>query len=115
MPDPRYTDPINDPRRPRPRDPAEFRPGRVDDTGRTTIWAWIIGVITVIVIAMLVYDYSRPSSTAAGNQPSASSPTTTGAAPANTPNTTPPASPTTSAPATPSPGSPTPATPSTPH
>jgi hypothetical protein len=82
MSDPRYTDPANDPRRPDPRFPLNSGPSRYDvqdDAGRGGMWAWIIGIIAVIVIAMLVYDYNRPISTAAS--PSANPPTTTGAAP----------------------------------
>jgi hypothetical protein len=91
MSDPRYTDPLNDPRRPGPRDPADpTAPRRLelnDDVGRGTMWAWIVGIIAVIVVAMLVYDYNRPISTTAGNPPTSGSPTTTGAAPSS-PTTT---------------------------
>jgi len=82
MSDPRYTDPLNDPRRPHPPDPVELRPLDVEeDTGRASMWAWIVGIIAVIVVAMLVYDYNRPISTTAASPPLSSS-TTTGAAPA---------------------------------
>ena len=82
MSDPQYTDPLNDLRRPRPRDPAELRRLDVkDDAGRGAMWAWIVGIIAVIVVAMLAYDYNRPSSTTASTPPSSSSTTTTGAAP----------------------------------
>ncbi len=81
MSDPRYTDPANDPRRTRPRDPAGPGPSRYnveDNAGRGGMWAWIVGIIAVIVIAMLVYDYNRPISTA--TNPPANPPSTTGAA-----------------------------------
>jgi hypothetical protein len=82
MSDPRYTDPANDPRRTGPRDPLNTGPSHYDvkdDAGRGGMWAWIVGIVAVIVIAMLVYDYNRPISTAAS--PPANPPTTTGAAP----------------------------------
>lgn len=104
MSDPRYTDPANDPRRTSPCDPAGPRYTVEDDAGRGGMWAWIVGIIAVIVIAMLVYDYNRPISTA--NNPPANPPSTTGAAPPASPS---PASP---APASPSPASPSPASPS---
>ena len=37
-------------------------------------------VIAMIVVAMLVYDYNRPTSTTASTPPSSISPTTTGLA-----------------------------------
>jgi hypothetical protein len=82
MSDPRYTDPVNDPRRTSPRDPVGPGPSRYnvdDDANRGGMWAWIVGIIAVIVIAMLVYDYNRPISTA--NSPSVNAPATTGSAP----------------------------------
>jgi hypothetical protein len=117
MSDPRYTDPLNDPRRPGPRDPADLTAPRhlelKDDVGRGSVWAWIVGIIAVIVVAMLVYDYNRPISTTAGNPPTSSSPTTTGAAPSSptttgaaptlAPKANPPASTTAPAPAMPVP------------
>jgi hypothetical protein len=85
MSDPRYTDPLNDPRRLDPHDPASPRRLELeDDSGRGSMWAWIVGIIAVIVVAMLVYDYNRPISTTASNPPTSSSPTTTGAAPTTT-------------------------------
>ena len=81
MSDPRYTDP-NDPRRAIPRDPVGPGPSRYnvnDDANRGGMWAWIVGIIAVIVIAMLVYDYNRPISTAIN--PPVNPPSTTGAAP----------------------------------
>ena len=57
----------NDPRRAIPRDPVGPGPSRYnvnDDANRGGMWAWIVGIIAVIVIAMLVYDYNRPISTA---------------------------------------------------
>jgi hypothetical protein len=107
MSDPQYTDPLNDPRRPRPRDPAELRGLDVqDDAGRGAMWAWIVGIIAVIVVAMLVYDYNLPSSTTASTPPTSSSSTTTGAAPPSPAKVSPPALipvPANPAPATPSP------------
>ena len=82
MSDPRYTDPVNDPSRTIPRDPMESGPSRYnveDDANRGGMWAWIVGIIAVIVIAMLVYDYNRPISTA--TNPPVNPPSTTGAAP----------------------------------
>jgi hypothetical protein len=90
MSDPRYTDPVNDPRRTSPRDPVGSGPSRhnVDgDANRGGMWAWIVGIIAVIVIAMLVYDYSRPISTA--NIPPVNPPSTTGSAPALPPSPAP--------------------------
>jgi hypothetical protein len=96
MSDPRYTDPLNDPRRPAPRDPADpAAPQHLDlenDGGRGTMWAWIVGLIAVIVVAMLLYDYNRPNATTASNPPVSSPPTTTGAAPPPVPKPNPPAS-----------------------
>jgi hypothetical protein len=113
MSDPRYTDPLNDPRRPGFGDPADpSAPRRLDledDSSRGTMWAWIVGVIAVIVIAMLVYDYNRPLSTSAGNVPAANPPTTTGAAPPPAPKMVPPQSAPTPAPAVPAPATPAPA------
>jgi hypothetical protein len=92
MSDPRYTDPLNDPRRLDPQDPATPRRLELEDeAGRGTMWAWIVGIIAVIVVAMLVYDYNRPISTTADNPPVSSSPTTTGAAPPPAQRANPPA------------------------
>jgi hypothetical protein len=103
MSDPRYTDPLNDPRRSAARDPADLAtPRRLEleeDGGRGIMWAWIVGIIAVIVVAMLAYDYNRPISSTAGNPPTSSSSTTTGAAPA----------PATLTPVTPTPATPIPA------
>jgi hypothetical protein len=102
MSDPRYTDPANDPRRTNSREPAGPGPSRYtveDDAGRGGTWAWIVGIIAVIVIAMVVYDYNRPMSTA--SNPPVNPPSTTGAAPP--PPLAPPS------PALPSPASPSPA------
>jgi hypothetical protein len=90
MSDPRYSDPVNDPNRRDRRDPMQPGTPRYDleDDARSGTWAWIVGIIAVIVIAMLVYDYSRPMSTA--TSPPANPPTTTGSAPAPAP-TAPPA------------------------
>jgi hypothetical protein len=108
MSDPRYTDPMSDPSRPGSRDPDA--PGRLDlenDGSRSSMWAWVVGIIAVIVVAMLVYDYNRPISTTASNPP-VSSPSTTGAAPAPAPRANPlPSTPPQSAPA-PAPATPVP-------
>jgi hypothetical protein len=119
MSDPRYTNPANDPRRPDARDPAGPRYDLQDEGGRGTMWAWIVGIIAVIVVAMLVYDYNRPISSVA-NPPSASSPTTTGAAPPPVPKAVPSAPVPSPGPATPLPVTPAPAIPAptpldTPH
>ena len=79
MSDPRYSDPMTDPVRKERRDPLQ--PGTAhydvqDDSGRTGVWAWIVGIIVVIVLAMVVYDYNRPISTAAS--PPVNPPSTTG-------------------------------------
>jgi hypothetical protein len=95
MSDPRYTDPL-DPRRPSARRPLE------DDSGSGTMWSWIIGIIAIIVVAMMVYGYNKPISTA-GNPPATNSSTTTGAAPAPAPGVNPPVSAPTPVPATPAP------------
>jgi hypothetical protein len=105
MSDPHYTDPANDPRRTNSRDPAGPGPSRYtveDDAGRGGMWAWIVGIIAVIVIAMVVYDFNRPMSTA--SNPPVNPPSTTGAAA--------PASPAPLSPASPSPALPSPALPS---
>ena len=113
MSDPRYTDPLNDPRRPGERDPADPAARRrlelEDDSGRGTMWAWIVGIIAIIVVAMLVYDYNKPISSTASNPPATSSPSTTGAAPPAPPR---PAAAPTPAPANPAPTTPAPPTPS---
>ena len=54
-----------------------------DDAGRGGMWAWIVGIIAVIVVAMVVYDYNRPISTA--TNPPVNPPSTTGSAPAPAP------------------------------
>jgi hypothetical protein len=107
MSDPRYTDPLNDPRRLDPHDPASPRRLELeDDSGRGTMWAWIVGIIAVIGVAMLLYDYNRPISTTAGNPPTSSSLTTTGAAPTLAPKANPPASTPAPAPVMPVPNGP---------
>ncbi len=109
MSDPRYTDPANDPRRTSPRDPSGPGPSRYtveNDAGRGGMWAWIVGIIAVIVIAMVVYDYSRPVTTA--TNPPVNPPITTGAARPASPALP---SPAPSSPASPSPASPSPASP----
>jgi hypothetical protein len=111
MSDPRYTDP-NDPRRPGAHDPAmRQRLELEDDSGRGSMWAWIVGIIAIIVVAMLVYDYNKPVSSTASNPPTTSSPATTGAAPPDAPRVNPPASAPIPAPANPAPATPAPATP----
>jgi hypothetical protein len=94
MSDPRHTDPANDPYGTSRRDPIQPGTSRYnveDDANRGGLWAWIVGIIAVIVIAILVYDYNRPISTA--TNPSASPPSTTGSAPAVVPAAPPPKSP----------------------
>jgi hypothetical protein len=94
MSDPRYTDPLNDPRRPgAPDSTAPRRLELEEDGGRGTMWVWIVGIIAVIVVAMLAYDYNKPISSTAGNPPTSSSSTTTGAAPAPAPSAPAPAIP----------------------
>jgi hypothetical protein len=87
MSDPRYPNPMNDPVRRDRRDPLQPGTPRYDvqdDGSRTGMWAWIVGIIAVIVLAMVVYDYNRPISTAAS--PPVNPPSTTGSAsPAQTP------------------------------
>ncbi len=92
MSDPRYTDPANDPRRASPREPEPSRYNVEDGGNRGGMWAWIVGIIAVIVIAMVVYDYNRPISTA--TNPSASPPSTTGSAPSPSPSPAPSPAPT---------------------
>jgi hypothetical protein len=93
MSDPRYSDPVNDPNRRKPREPMQPGTQRYDteDDARSGTWAWIVGIIAVIVIAMLVYDYNRPMSTA--TNPTTNPPTTTGSAPAPAPAPTAPPAP----------------------
>jgi hypothetical protein len=110
MSDPRYTDPLNDPRRPGANDPIDPAPPRrldLEDDSGGTMWAWIVGIIAIIVVAMLLYDYNRPISTTADNPPTTSSPSTTGAAPPAPPRISPAAP--TPAPAIPAPAAPAPA------
>jgi len=102
MSDPRYTDPMNDPRQPTARRPLE------DDSSPGTMWAWIVSIAAVIVVAMIVYGYNKPISGTAGNPPATNSSTTTGAAPAPAPRISPPVSAPTPTPATPAPASPAP-------
>jgi hypothetical protein len=82
MSDPRYSDPMNDPVRRDPLQPGTPRYDVQDDGSRTGMWAWILGIFTVIVLAMVVYDYSRPISTA--SSPPVNPPSTTGSAPPQT-------------------------------
>ncbi len=108
MSDPRYTDPLKDPRGPESRDPADpASPRRLDledDSGRGTMWAWIVAVIAVIVVGMVLYDYNRSPASTAGNVPTSSPPVTTGAAPPPAPKVGQPnPAPAPGAPATPAP------------
>jgi hypothetical protein len=50
---------------------------------------WIIGGITAIIVAMLVYDFTRPASMTASAPPPRNLSTTTGAAPATPPTADP--------------------------
>jgi hypothetical protein len=77
---PRHTDSSTD----RPREPDELRRLNLelDSAGGTMIWPWMIGLLAAIIVAMLVYNYERPTLTTASTPPSSSSPTTSGAAPA---------------------------------
>ncbi len=108
MSDPRYSDPVNDPLRRDPSDRVQSGTPRYEveeDAGRTGMWAWIVGIIAVIVIAMVVYDYNRPISTASSLP--VNPPSTTGAA---SPSVNPP-SPPESVPAPASPLAPAPKSP----
>jgi hypothetical protein len=46
MSDPRYTDPLNDPRWSSARDPAARQPLE-EDSDRATTWTWIVGIVGV--------------------------------------------------------------------
>jgi hypothetical protein len=46
MSDPRYTDPLNDPRWSSARDPAARQPLE-EDSDRATTWTWIVGIAGV--------------------------------------------------------------------
>jgi hypothetical protein len=95
MSDPRYTDPrykdsVNEPSPIGSREPMRSASSRYnveDDAGRRGMWAWIVGIIAVIAIAMVIYDYNRPISTA--TNPPVNPPSTTGAAPVPAPTSTP--------------------------
>jgi hypothetical protein len=70
-------DPLTDPRR----QPDELR--RVNlaqDSSGAAMRPWIVAAIAGIVVAMLVYGYTKPISTTASAPPSSSSSTTTGVA-----------------------------------
>jgi hypothetical protein len=87
-------DPLTDP----PRQPDELRRLNLEqDSSGAAMRPWIVGGIAAIIVAMLVYDYTRPISTTASALPSPSSSTTTGAAPAPFPKANP-LTPSTSAP-----------------
>jgi hypothetical protein len=50
---------------------------------------WIVGGVVGIIVAMLVYGYTRPIPTTASARPSPHSSTTTGAAPTTAPTVNP--------------------------
>ena len=79
-------DPLTDP----PRQPDELRRLNLEqDSSGAAMRPWIVGGIAAIIVAMLVYDYTRPILTTASAPPSPSSSTTTGAAPAPLPKPNP--------------------------
>ncbi|MBV9081723.1 MAG: hypothetical protein JOZ62_03540, partial [Acidobacteriaceae bacterium] len=51
MSDPRFTDPASDPLRTGPRDPIATGPSRynADYGANRGMWAWIVGIIAVII------------------------------------------------------------------
>jgi hypothetical protein len=82
----KLVDPLTNP----PRQPDELRRLNLEqDSSGPAMRPWIVAAIAVIVVAMLVYDYTRPISTTASALPSPSSSTTTGAAPAPFPKANP--------------------------
>ena len=79
-------DPLTDP----PRQPDELRRlNLAQDSSGTAMRPWIVAAIAGIVVAMLLYGYTKPTSTTASAPPSSSSSTTTGAAPAPLPKPNP--------------------------
>jgi hypothetical protein len=79
-------DPLTDP----PRQPDELRRLNLElDSSGAAMRPWIVGGIATIIVAMLVYDYTRPTLMTASAPPSPSSSTTTGAAPAPFPKASP--------------------------
>jgi hypothetical protein len=77
-------DPLTNP----PRQPDELRRLNLEqDSSGAAMRPWIVAAIAAIVVAMLVYGYTRPTATTA-TAPT-SSPTTTGAAPAAPPTVNP--------------------------
>jgi hypothetical protein len=76
-------DPLTNP----PPQPDELRRLNLEqDNSGAAMRPWIVAGIAAIIVVMLVYGYTAPSSTTAIAPPFRSSPTTTGAAPA-TPST----------------------------
>jgi hypothetical protein len=88
------TDPLSDPSR----QPDELRRlNLAQDISGDAMRPWIVGAIAGIIVAMLVYGYTRPISTTASALPSSGSLTTNGVAPAPFPKANP-LAPSTSAP-----------------
>jgi hypothetical protein len=72
--------PVDPPTNP-PRQPDELRRLNLEqDISADAMRPWIIGAIAAIIVAMLVYDFTRPVSMTASAPPSRSSSTTTGGA-----------------------------------
>ena len=79
-------DPLTDP----PRQPDEFRGlNLAQDRRGDAMRPWIVGTIAGIIVAMLVYGYTRPISMTASAPPSSSSSATTGVAPVPFPKANP--------------------------
>ncbi len=75
-----------------PRQPDELRRlNREQDISADAMRPWIVGGVAAIIVAMLVYGYTRPVSTTASAPPSRSSTTTGAAPPLPTVNPVPPA------------------------
>jgi hypothetical protein len=88
-------DPLTDPSR----QPDELRRlNLAQDRRSDAMRPWIVATIAGIIVAMLVYGYTRPISMTASAPPSPGSSTTTGAAPTPFPKPNPFAVPSTSAP-----------------
>jgi cell division protein FtsN len=82
----RPMDPLTDP----PRQPDELRRlNLAQDSGGAAMRPWIVAAIAGIVVAMLLYGYTKSTSTTASAPPSSSSSTTTAVAPAPFPKANP--------------------------